>query len=205
MSKIKDYLDRQGKCIEIPNVGRNDLPEFFKENGFSVGVEIGVYRGEYTELLAKSGMKIYGVDPWLAYDGYPYHGTDEEQPAHNKNYEETKKRLVPYTNVTLIRKTSMDALKDFEDESIDFCYIDGNHSFRYVADDMCEWIKKIKKGGFLCGHDYIYANPLSFHVRHVVDAYVQAHAIQSLWILGEKHAKKGETRDSWRSWLIRKV
>jgi len=98
----------------------------------------------------------------------------------------------------------MDAVKDFEDDSIDFVYIDGNHSFKYVAEDICEWVKKVKVGGFVCGHDYIYSNPLNFHVRHVVDAYVQARAIQKFWVLGRKKPDKGERRDQWRSWMFRK-
>jgi hypothetical protein len=121
-----------------------------------------------------------------------------------KQYQQTLKRLSPYPNCIIIRKTSMGAVGDFEDNSIDFVYIDGNHSFKYVAEDICEWVKKVKVGGFICGHDYIYSNPLNFHVRHVVDAYVQAHAIQKFWVLGRKKPDKGERRDRWRSWMFRK-
>jgi hypothetical protein len=120
----------------------------------------------------------------------------------DKQYEESKKRLEPYPNCTIIRKMSMDAVKDFEDSSIDFVYIDGNHSFKYVSEDICEWIKKVKEGGVVCGHDYIYSNPKNFHVRHVVDAYVQAHAIQRFWVLGSKKKIPGEKRDDWRSWMF---
>ena len=106
-----------------------------------------------------------------------------------------------YPNCKIIRKTSMEATKEFKDKSIDFVYIDGNHTFKYVAEDICEWSKKVKSGGIIAGHDYIYANPKSFHVRYVVDAYVESHAIKNYWVIGKKEKLPGEKRDQWRSWF----
>ncbi len=204
--KISDGIKLRGKSVEIPDCSRNDLPAFFVEMGYKKGVEVGVYKGEYTEVLAKSGLEVFGVDPWLAYDDYPYYTTrKQQQDLLDEQFAETKSRLMPYMKTKLIRKTSMEAIQDFEDESLDFVYIDGNHAFKYVAEDMCEWMKKLKKGGALCGHDYIYANPLNFHVRHVVDAYVAAYGVRQLFILGRKHPDKSEKRDPWRSWMIFKA
>jgi hypothetical protein len=198
--KIIDGIRRRD--VEIPDCGRNDLPEFFIEMGFKKGVEIGTYKGEFAEVIAKSGLEIYGVDPWLSYSDYPYYNSrEQDQEILNEQYEESKKRLAPYPNAHLIRKTSMEALADFPDESIDFVYIDGNHTFKYVAEDLCEWTKKVKRGGVVCGHDYIYSRP-TIAVRHVVDAYVATYAIHKFWVLGRKKVDKGEHRDSWRSWLF---
>jgi SAM-dependent methyltransferase len=192
--------------LEIPDCSRNDLPEFFKEMGFTTGVEVGVYKGEYTEILAKSGLTIFGVDPWSSYEEYPYmYGQPTDQDRQDRLYEEASKRLAPYPNVSLLRETSMEAVKRFDDNSIDFVYIDGNHSFKYVAEDICEWVKKVKPGGFVCGHDYIYANPTNFHVHYVIDAYIASHAIKKFWVLGRKHPDKGEVRDRWRSWMFQKA
>ena len=204
MNKIEEGLALKGRPAEIPNCGRNDIPEFIKERGGTTGVEIGVYRGEYAEVLAKSGLKMYGVDPWLAYVEYPYYNYVNEQWREDENYSETVKRIAPYPNYQLIRNTSIGALDYFEDNSLDFCYIDGNHSFKYVAEDICNWIKKVKPGGWISGHDYLYANPKNFHVRYVVDAYVAAHGIKNLWVLGRKNAEPGEVRDKWRSWMFQK-
>lgn len=208
--KISDGLKLKGKWVEIPDCSRDDLPELFETLGFKSGVEIGTYKGIYTETLAKSNLRVYTVDPWLSYSDYPYFSsrpTQTEPNFRNQNemdsqYEEARRRLEKYPNVTIIRKTSMEALNDFDDNSIDFVYIDGNHTFKYVAEDICGWIKKVKSGGIVAGHDYIYANPKDFHVRHVVDAYVQAHAIQKFWVLGRKKRLDGEKRDDWRSWMF---
>jgi predicted O-methyltransferase YrrM len=48
----------------------------------------------------------------------------------------------------------MEAVKDFKDESLDFVFIDGNHQYSYVLEDITEWSKKVRSGGIVSGHDY---------------------------------------------------
>jgi len=63
------------------------------------------------------------------------------QSTVDANYVEAVKRLEPY-NCVLIKKYSMDAVKDFADGSLDFIYIDGNHNYPHVVEDLCFWAKK---------------------------------------------------------------
>jgi predicted O-methyltransferase YrrM len=56
--------------------------------------------------------------------------------------------------VTFIYKPSVEASKGFEDESLDFVYIDANHSYQSVKDDLNVWYPKLKVGGVICGHDF---------------------------------------------------
>jgi hypothetical protein len=71
-----------------------------------------------------------------------------------------------------------------------------------VAEDVVEWSKKIRKGGAISGHDYVYfPTSTDSYVRHIVDAYTQAFSIQQWYVLGSKHAPEGEVRDKWRSFL----
>lgn len=96
----------------------------------------------------------------------------------------------------------MEAVKDFDDESVDFVYIDGNHEFKYVAEDICEWSKKVKKGGVISGHDYTYSVPYhtyACHVKHVVLAYTAAYYIRRWYVLG---LRNDPGRDKWRSWMF---
>ena len=72
----------------------------------------------------------------------------------NLSYNAAVERLSPYSDCTLIRKRSFDALKDFEIGSLDFVYIDGNHMYGYAAMDLMTWVNKVKKGGIIMGHDY---------------------------------------------------
>lgn len=193
--KIIDGLKLDGWSVEIPGCSRNDLPWFFKEMGFKVGAEIGVYKGDYSEILCKAGLKIYSVDPWLAYP--EYHGLRSDQAKIEMGFERAKKRLSNYDCI-IIRKTSMEAVKDFEDGSLDFVYIDGNHDFMHTTEDIWEWSKKVRKGGVISGHDYRNDDVHAFYtdVKHVVDGYTKAGKIAKWYVLG----REGEL-DRDRSWF----
>ncbi len=198
--KIIDGLKLQGSPAEIPDCSRDDLPQFFTGMGFKVGAEIGVAMGEFSEKFCKAGLKLYAIDPWLYYGDYPH-----RQSQMDGYYENTKRILTPYKDCTIIRKTSMDALANIADESLDFVYIDGNHHFRYVAEDICEWSKKVRKGGVVSGHDYFFTKAkglmTAHHIAYVVHAYTQAYGIRNWYVLGQKYPKEGETRDKHRSWM----
>jgi len=149
---------------------RADLAKYFAQLGFKVGAEIGVLAGAYAMVLCEAipRLKYYGIDSW-------YVGGKMKNHAHRGKYEQAKKNLAPY-DATLIRKLSMDAVKDFEDSSLDFVYIDGNHQFDYVVADIIEWTKKVKKGGIVSGHDYVTANKCG--VIPAVNGYIQAHKLR---------------------------
>lgn len=205
MKLIKTIKKDIGFPFEIPDCGRDDLPQLFVDMGFKVGAEIGVYKAEFTEKLAKTGLKIYGIDPWIIYE---YFNNPRGQKRMDFLYEHSQRVLKPYPNATLIRKTSMEAVSDFEDESLDFVYIDANHEFKYIAEDLYEWTKKVKKGGIVSGHDYFYLKSGTgqehWHVAYVLNAYLKAYGIKNFYVLGSKNPKEGEKRDKWRSWMFLK-
>lgn len=128
--------------------GRGTLPLIYKELGYKVGAEIGTRKGVYAEEMCKAHpeLKLYCVDPWRAFSRNPQEKMDGQ-------YEEAKQRLSPY-NAILVRKTSMEALSVFENESLDFVYIDALHSFNGVMTDILFWQRKVRIGGIVGGHDY---------------------------------------------------
>jgi len=192
------------KGVEIPNVLRDAFPKFLFEKGCRVGVEVGVNEGEYGIKLCEAGLKVYGIDPYVAYKAY--------KPAESyvSHYEQALKNLKGY-DYTIIKKFSMDALADFEDESLDFVYIDGNHSLPYITADIFGWEPKLRKGGIMSGHDYAFVRgtreketPKVYdgtHVKAAVDACAYIMRIEKLYVLGKRVSKKGVSRDQWRSWF----
>jgi predicted O-methyltransferase YrrM len=120
------------------------------------------------------------------------------------------KRLTPYPNKTFIRQFSVEAAKGFDDGSLDFVYIDGAHDFSNVVNDLAAWTPKVKKGGLICGHDYVMrgmgpttfgkANK-TFHVMQAIDAWTLAFLIDPYFLLGRKEPRQGEIRDKIRSWM----
>lgn len=140
---------------------REELAKYFNELGFKIGAEIGVLGGDYSKLLCDAipGLKLYCVDSW----GF---GERKRKEYHLREKERAKINLAPY-NATLIHQFSMDAVKDFEDSSLDFVYIDANHQPQFVRDDINEWSKKVRKGGIVSGHDY------QDRIKELVDDHVE--------------------------------
>ena len=91
-------------------INRIKLAEYFNELGFKVGAEIGVAKGYYSEILCQSipGLKLYCIDSWSAYPTY-----DHDTEKHENNYTIAQKTLGKY-NCELIKKFSMEAVKDLE-------------------------------------------------------------------------------------------
>lgn len=201
--KLQDIIKLKGKPIEIPDYSRDNLPQFFLEMGYKVGAEIGVYKAAFTEKFCKAGLKMYAIDPWLAYTGAGR--TQQEQDRQDFLHGHTERTLAPYKDCTIIRATSMNALKQFIDGSLDFVYIDADHSFRHIAEDLVEWSKKVRSGGTVSGHDYFYYGPRSTNlicqVEPVVDAYVKAFAINNLYVFGKLEKPKSND-DRVLSWMF---
>ncbi len=201
---IKDALNKDGKVIEIPDVDRIDFSRFLFEGGYCTGAEIGVNQGEYGQVLCGAGLTVFGVDCWENYPGYKRTG---EYVSH---YEDAAKNLKGM-DYTIIKKYSMDAVNDFEDGSLDFVYIDSNHTLPYVCADIFGWERKVRRGGIISGHDYAVirgfgerGDPRVYdgcHVKVAVDACVEIMRIPKLYVLGAKE-KDERKRDKWRTWFF---
>jgi hypothetical protein len=202
VDRYKLNLNVRAMPVEIPNVGRDNLTKLFAELDFKSGLELGVEEGLYTEILCRENPQamIYGVDPWRSYPGYREHVSQTQLDGF---YEGTRKRLVPYGNYKLIKKFSMEAVHDFEDESLDFVYLDGNHTLKYIINDLIEWSKKVRKGGIVSGHDYRKSRRMVTlnHVPYAVECYTQSYRIRPWFVLGRKAKIEGEVRDGSRSWM----
>ena len=198
--KYNINLDKKSP-FRIP-VGRwRDLPKIFNDLGFKVGAEIGVLKGEWSASLFKQipGLQMYCIDKWLY---YPTYRDFRNQKRLDQYYEETKQRLKG-KGATIIKKWSMEAVKDFKDESLDFVFIDGNHTFEYVTNDIAEWSKKVRKGGLIVGHDFFRTlTGIHVHVKDVVQGWTYSHSIHPWFILEGKFGKDGKTYDNKHSsWM----
>jgi len=126
-----------------------------------VGVEVGVFTGALsTILLRKPDLTLYMVDSWEVHnpDGEyaktDFHGklSQADQDAY---YTHTKDvTFFAGERAKIIRKRSVDASKDFEDNSLDFVFLDADHTYEGIKADIMAWLPKVKDGGWICGHDY---------------------------------------------------
>ena len=151
---------------------RDHLGGFLNRRGLiGEGAEIGSAYGAFARQILKqwNGRTLHMIDPWVAHPDYSetYDFTDFYQQCLNLEREDGR--------VVLHRTFSHDALSQFEDESLDWVYIDGNHSYQGITCDM-QWHFKVKRGGIVAGHDYYNNTHPPFHceVRRGLDEFAKA-------------------------------
>ena len=164
---------------------RIELARYFNKLGFKKGAEIGVDRGYYSHVLLEniSGLELLCIDSW---------DTTKKRWREGR-YHAAMKELSEYPNAKIIRKSSREAVRDIPDKSLDFVFIDGNHSYSYVLEDITEWTKKVKPGGIVCGHDYKVDPTNDYGVIEAVQKYTKDNHIAPWFIL---HAG-GRLVDCW--------
>ena len=130
--------------------------------------EIGVYKGDFaTKLLTecKSIENYYMIDPWKNL-------SDWNKPANhdNKIYESFYKEMLNKTEFAkekrkILRGKTTEVINKIKNESIDFVYIDGDHTLKGISIDLINIWDKIKPGGFIAGDDFsptIWQHSLNF-------------------------------------------
>ena len=139
----------------------NVVPEQLRGKKGIVAVEVGVYAGSGAlQILEKFDVKkLYLVDPYEKDEEFVNSELlpDAAKFTHDLWMAKKKAAEVPVQKyidqVEFVYEKSVDAAKTVPDE-LDLVYIDGNHDYKHVRQDILAWYPKIKKGGVLSGHDY---------------------------------------------------
>lgn len=141
-------------------------------------VEIGTWTGAsslfFAEMIKDGNKKIdfYTIDTFKGSLGHQknpkYKNFFLKSDGLYKYFLLVREPLKDYIKVikgdSQIKKTS--AL--FKDESITAIFIDGDHSHEGIKRDLGNWYPKIKKGGIISGHDYIWGGE---GVKPIVDIF----------------------------------
>jgi hypothetical protein len=122
------------------------------------GIEIGTFKGQFAKTILENWEGIlYMVDPWRPL-GEEYTDASNHKD-HLDAYAKTIENIQGFENRGfMLRALSNQVVNLFKDNSLDFVYIDGNHAYDYVKEDMEIWYPKLKKGGYFMGHDYLGVN-----------------------------------------------
>lgn len=126
------------------------------------GVEIGVLEGDFSaELLTIPTLRRLNlVDPWKHFDGdYERDPANVDQAGQDQRFERVCARFDSDPRVVIVRLTSLgyvNFIRDFSSElpskTVDFAYIDANHTFDAVCNDLLAW-SDLANTMFV--HDYI--------------------------------------------------
>ena len=116
------------------------------------GVEVGTFKGHFSkDIMQVWEGTLYMVDAWPAQEASNHKNLERDSV-----YGQAIDSISEYEDrAIMIRARSEIAAGMFEDASLDFVYIDANHAYEYVAQDIRLWYTKVKPGGYLCGQDYL--------------------------------------------------
>ena len=136
---------------------RNDLLDTLPKG--LVIAELGVFKGEFSEEILKrtNPSRLCLVDIWEGSmtsgnkDGYNIVQIDNMELVYN----EIKEKYKDTTEVEVIRSSSVEYLNNCENDTFDMIYVDADHSYQGVTNDLKIAYHKLKDGGFLMGHDYV--------------------------------------------------
>ena len=144
-----------------------------KEN--DVCAEIGVWTGSFSsDILKHKPSELHLIDPWVHQDHEWVQWAKGERV--NRAYEQVLSKFKNDENVYIHRKNSTDTF--FEKEYFDWVYIDADHSYDSVKEDLKHWYPQVKKGGFLCGDDYGWSHKLTRGPKPAVDEFVETHNLK---------------------------
>lgn len=149
-------------------------------------VEIGVYEGATSSVIGQQrcNAEIHCVDPWKNVSSEDYKKTTDylafaSDNQHEQHYQTCISRswfLESQKRLFIHRMQSENAAQQFDDNSVDLVFLDGDHSYSGVKNDINFWWHKVKKGGVLGGHDYSYPN-IPFGVKQAVDEFVTSNGL----------------------------
>ena len=136
--------------------------------------EVGVWKGDFSEMILErvEPDQLYLIDPWEyqpEFTGMWYGGGRVEgQNDMDAIYERVRSELGEQSSVRIIREYSSNAASQIEEGTLDWVYIDGNHTYDYVKADLEQYYPTVWKGGYIIGDDYEWGEGRGYPVKKAV-------------------------------------
>lgn len=153
MIDIEKYLDTENWF------NYKNFYDFITTKNYKRIVEIGVWKGHSISYLANKNRdsEIWAVDLFEdTTDDYYYNTGDikKQIPIIYDIYQENLIKTNTRQIIKDLKGNSWDVSNNFSNDYFDFIFIDANHSYDYVKNDITSWYPKLKTGGIISGHDY---------------------------------------------------
>ncbi len=155
---MQEYIDLgQWDSIRENITASGVFPAIQQLGSSVVGVEIGIKEGMNSIAMLEmcpNIVKLTGIDPFSSYLDLGYQWSDEEQESIYQHMLKNVKIRQCDNRFEHVRKTSLDAVELFEDNSLDFVFIDGEHTSTMVTSELDAYWPKLRDGGIMSGHDF---------------------------------------------------
>lgn len=215
------------KTTPITWHSRDELAGILNERGLTgVGVEVGVERANHLMQLRHGwqGKLLIAVDKWEVNPNYTAVTRESHLQRHDDALANIKASPKP---IELLKMWSTDAAKHIAaldpqsaikrlwSGGLDFVYLDADHSYTAVQNDIAAWLPLIRPGGIICGHDFV---PDGYHIPgDPITAYPTAEAsgaadacpfgvrraVLEKWPADVVALTSPEADGGWLSWAVR--
>lgn len=159
------------------------------------GAELGVWDGRlsWRLLTACPQLTLYMVDRWASVpDNHPYRSSGAAMADFDQHaYDAAKLAAIAATQfaddrAVFLQAETVEAADRIEDGSLDFVFIDADHSYQACSADLEAWYPKVRVGGIVGGHDWEAHNQLS-GVAEAVEGFVLRNGIAAPLALDENN------------------
>ena len=156
----------------------NKLPK----NG--IVAEVGVAEGYHAVAMKEISKpeRMYLIDPWIVCYGPGEGAMKLVEESLSVNILDD---LDAHTDsVVAMKEYSVNASKKFPDEFFDYVYIDADHSYEGAKEDIELWFPKVKRGGYISGHDYRHRRLKWYGVKRAVTELIEEHNLELSFVSG---------------------
>ncbi len=164
---------------------RIELLKLLPKNG--IVAEIGVWRGEFSSKILEhcNPKHLYLIDGWAHQNPDLYNsGFNLNDEVLEKEYQAVVLKFKNDPRVTIVRAFSPEAVELFENNFFDWVYLDGNHNYHAIKQDLYTWYEKVKVGGLIVGDDY--NNTVSSQVVPAVNEFLSKYNLPLLYLTTQK-------------------
>jgi hypothetical protein len=134
---------------------REAVPEALKQIGVPRIAEVGVGSGYFTKHLLRAEPTLaVAVDLWWDAGQLGPNHIPLAQPDMERQYAEMLELQWSKPALCVLRMDSARASRLFCPHFFDFVYLDADHRYAGVKQDIALWWPLVKQGGILAGHDY---------------------------------------------------
>lgn len=147
----------EGACPPVDRASLGGLVRRAARQGM-LAIEVGSWFGLSTSVIARIAREfngvLYCVDHWQGSSAEANELARAGETDVFQGFKSNMVRLGLWKHIRPMMMPSMDAARIFRDETADLVFIDADHRYEAVLEDIRGWLPKVRSGGIICGHDY---------------------------------------------------